>query len=43
MLEWANKIYKFYAFPFQVILPIIVWIAAEIKVKKTQKLTEKEV
>lgn len=37
MFEWAFKIYKYYAFPFQVILPIIIWIAAEIKVKKQSK------
>jgi spore germination protein KB len=34
MMEWAFKVYKYYAFPFQVILPIIIWIVAEIKVKR---------
>lgn len=33
MQEWAFKVYKFYAFPFQVLLPIIIWIAAEIKIR----------
>ncbi|MDF2884907.1 MAG: hypothetical protein K0R54_5477, partial [Clostridiaceae bacterium] len=26
-----------YAFPFQVILPIVIWILAEIKVRKENK------
>lgn len=33
MQEWASKVYRYYAFPFQVILPVIIWIAAEIKVR----------
>lgn len=33
MFDWATKIYKFYAFPFQVILPIIILITAEIKTR----------
>jgi spore germination protein KB len=32
MFEWANKIYSFYAIPFEVILPLTIWIAAEIKI-----------
>lgn len=36
MQEWV-KVYKYYAFPFQVILPIIIWIAAEIKMKGQKK------
>lgn len=39
MQEWAFNVYKYYAFPFQVILPIIIWIAAEIKVKQLNKQT----
>jgi len=31
MTEWAISIYPYYAFPFQVILPVIIWITAEIK------------
>lgn len=34
MMEWVFKTYKFYAFPFQVILPFIIWIFAEVKNKK---------
>jgi spore germination protein KB len=37
---WAFKVYSYYAFPFQVILPIIIWILAEIKVKKNTIQTE---
>ena len=36
MLEWA-KIYKYYAFPFQVILPLIIYIVAEIKHRTKSK------
>ncbi|HCC06629.1 MAG TPA: spore gernimation protein [Clostridiales bacterium] len=34
MEHWAFEIYSYYALPFQVILPIIILIAAEIKVRK---------
>jgi spore germination protein KB len=34
MVYWAFKVYPYYSFPFQVILPIIIWILAEIKVRK---------
>jgi len=34
MQYWVFKVYTYYAFPFQVILPITIWILAEIKVKK---------
>lgn len=34
MNYWAFKVYPFYAFPLQVIIPIIIWILAEIKVKR---------
>ncbi|WP_425802867.1 endospore germination permease [Desulfitobacterium sp. Sab5] len=34
MKDWAFKVYPYYAFPFQVILPIIVWILAEVKARK---------
>lgn len=37
MEQWAFKVYKYYAFPFQVILPVIIWIAAEIKSKHHKK------
>ncbi len=34
MSEWAFEVYPYYAFPFQVILPVGVWILAEIKKNK---------
>lgn len=37
MSYWDFKVYPYYAFPFQVILPIIIWIFAEIKAKKDAK------
>lgn len=33
MTEWAFSIWRYYAFVFQVILPVIIWIGAEIKHK----------
>ena len=33
MKYWAFKVYPYYAFPMQVILPIILWIFAEVKSK----------
>ncbi|MFT9494393.1 GerAB/ArcD/ProY family transporter [Anaerosolibacter sp.] len=33
MVEWAFEVWEFYALPFQVILPIGIWVAAEIKVR----------
>ncbi|PKM52629.1 MAG: spore gernimation protein [Firmicutes bacterium HGW-Firmicutes-7] len=37
MQEWAFVYYKFYAFPFQVILPLIIWMVCEIVVKQGNK------
>jgi spore germination protein KB len=37
MKFWAFKIYPFYAFPMQVILPVIIWVLAEIKVRIAAK------
>jgi len=34
MRYWAFKVYPFYAFPLQVILPIMIWVLAEIKLKQ---------
>ena len=34
---WAFNVYKYYAFPFQVILPMLIFITAEFKIKKEQK------
>lgn len=36
MNYWAFEVYHYYAFPFQVILPIIIWILAEIRVRKNK-------
>jgi spore germination protein KB len=36
MNYWAIKVYPYYAFPFQVVIPLIVWIFAEIKARKGQ-------
>ena len=33
-MEWTSEIWPYYAFPFQVILPIVIWITAESKRKK---------
>lgn len=35
MSYWAFNVYAYYAFPMQVILPIIIWIAGEIKVRRS--------
>ncbi|MCX7884069.1 MAG: endospore germination permease [Caloramator sp.] len=37
MMEWAFLVYKYYAFPFQVIIPLIILIIAKIKTKKQLK------
>lgn len=34
MFEWAMDIYKYYAIPFQIIIPLLIWITAEIKIRK---------
>lgn len=34
MVEWAFKTYPYYAFPFQVVLPMVIWIISEIKKNK---------
>lgn len=31
MFEWIDKIYSLYAIPFQIILPLTIWIIAEVK------------
>ncbi len=36
MFEFA-EIYPFYAFPFQVIIPLALWIFAEVRLKKSKK------
>ncbi len=37
MSFWAFKVYQYYAFPMQVILPVIIWIACEIKNKSLKR------
>lgn len=37
MWEWAVEVWPYYAFLFQVILPIMIWIAAEIKYKALKR------
>lgn len=40
MRYWAFKVYTYYAFPFQVILPVIIWIFAERKAGKLRNYTQ---
>lgn len=43
MFEWAQNIWPYYAFPFQVIFPLLILIAIEIKAKlQNGKKTEEE-
>jgi len=42
MLDWAQNIFPIYALPFQVVLPVITWIAAEIKSRKDKNATGKQ-
>lgn len=37
MWYWAFKVYQYYAFPMEVILPVITWIFAEVKYRKMQE------
>lgn len=37
MRYWAYNVYQYYAFPFQVILPIIIWVILEFKAKRMKK------
>jgi spore germination protein KB len=41
MFEFV-KVYAYYALPFQVVIPLIIWITAEIKVKKAKKTQRQE-
>lgn len=34
MIDWAFNVWPYYAFLFQVILPVIIWVVAEVKHKK---------
>lgn len=42
MKFWAFKVYAYYAFPFQVIFPLVIWVAAEIKTRKKSEITKKK-
>ncbi|MDD2476985.1 MAG: hypothetical protein PHI32_13890 [Dysgonamonadaceae bacterium] len=37
MEYWIRSIYKFYSIPFQIIIPLFVWVCAEIKSRKSSK------
>ncbi|MZP29643.1 endospore germination permease [Heliobacterium undosum] len=37
MSSWADAIYPYYAFPFQVLLPLLIWIVAEVKAQGEEK------
>lgn len=39
MFEWLDIIYKYYAIPFEIILPLFIWITAEIKVRLRKQKT----
>jgi spore germination protein KB len=43
MRYWAFKVYPYYAFPMQVILPIMIWIMAEIKARRNKCGKNKQV
>ena len=34
MKYWAFKVYPYYAFPVQVVIPVILWIVAEVKTRR---------
>ncbi|WP_432666946.1 endospore germination permease [Wukongibacter baidiensis] len=36
--EWSNEVWIYYVFPFHVIIPIIIWITAEFKKKRLNKV-----
>lgn len=42
LVEWTEKIYPYYAIPFQIIIPMIVWITAEIKTRASKKINKTE-
>lgn len=41
MVNWALKVYPYYAIPFQIIFPLIIWIWAEIKNRRSRISEEK--
>lgn len=40
MFEWAFKVWPYYAFPFQVILPLLIWVVVELKQRAKNKQQE---
>lgn len=42
MFDWAFKVWPYYALPFEVILPILIWIFIEIKRRAKNKAKETE-
>ncbi|OEF95635.1 GerAB/ArcD/ProY family transporter [Desulfuribacillus alkaliarsenatis] len=38
MFSWATEIYKYYALPFQLLIPLILWLVLEIKMRKQKIL-----
>ena len=42
MFDWAFKVWPYYAFPFQVILPVLIWVFIELKQRKKSKPKETE-
>lgn len=39
MVKWALNVFPYYAIPFEIIIPLLVWIAAEIKARNDKKTT----
>lgn len=37
MFEWAFKVWQYYAIPFQVVLPLLIWIFIEVKARMQNK------
>lgn len=42
MFDWAFKVWPYYAFPFEVILPILIWVFIELKQRAKNKPKETE-
>lgn len=42
MFQWAFEVWPYYAFPFQVILPVLIWIFLEIKQRTMNKQQKTE-
>lgn len=42
MFEWAFKVWQYYAIPFQVVLPLLIWVFIEIRVRMQNKNQQAE-